>query len=348
MDVLGSKPAVGSGLVKTFPNGGVLGSLTAGLGAAAERPGIVAMLWSCHLVLGFAIAIPMFRWLYDATAFRPAADVLASRFSFGWLAELLQLDNSSMIRILQSGAAGGALIAILASPFLISATLASLRDASLRRASLAAAATTLYWPFLRVIVFGRAFALAAGGLIAVVLRFALTPLSDATWEGGFFLAGAIQVTAAVLVTVFLLAGVDYALVCLEAGRSRTGLRAWLAGLRFAVERPALAVGVWVGAGVMLALAIGVFAAVREITLPGATALPEAVAFAFALVVQQAFMLGRTWLRVGLLGAEQHAFEHAREPSLAIGCEEGVTTMRDAAAEAPPDAMPERAVRQADP
>jgi hypothetical protein len=60
------------------------------------------------------------------------------------------------------------------------------------------------------------------------------------------------------------------------------------------------------------------------------------------------MLGRVWLCVVLLGAEQHAFEHAREPSLAIGFEEGVTTMRDAAAEAPPDAMPERAVQQADP
>ena len=328
---------------RTSPNGTVLGSLAAGLAAAAARPGLVAMLWSCHLVLGFAITIPMFRWLYDATAFRPAADVIASRFSFGWLAELLQLDNSSMIRILQGGVAGGALIAILASPLLIAATLASLRDGLLRRSALGAAAATFYWPFLRVIVFGRALALAAGGLIAMVLRFALAPLRHATWEGGSFLAGAIQVAGTLLVTMFLLAVVDYALVRLEADRSRAGLRAWLAGLQFALRRPAITHRVWAGAGVILAVAVSIFIAIREVT---ATALPEAFAFAVALAVQQAFMLARTWLRVGLLGAEQHAFERAREPEMAIGVEEEVTTIPSAAAGAP-DAMPDGALQEAD-
>jgi hypothetical protein len=296
---------------------GAFQSLVVGLRAAAARPALVALLWSCHLVLGFALAIPMFRWLYEATAYRPAADAMASRFSFGGLAELLQFDSVSVPGILQAGVAGGALVAILISPLLIAATLASLRDGSLRRAEPGSGAAALYWPFLRAIVFGRALALGAGGITATVLRLALKPLRDSSWEPGFLWAAAIQVAGAGLVVVLLLAAVDYALVRLEAGQSRGALRAWWAGAGFALSRPMLTLGVWAGAGVVLALALTVFVALREITTSAGAALPAAAAVATAFVLQQAFMLSRTWLRVGLLGAEQHASAYVREPSLAV-------------------------------
>ena len=175
----------------------------------------------------------------------------------------------------------------------------------------------LYWPFLRVIVFGRALAVAAGGVTAAVLRLALEPLNDSTWEAGFFWARGIQAAGAILVVVFLMAAVDYALVRLEADRSRAALRAWLAGVRFAATRPALTFGVWGGAGVVLALALGVFVVLRELRQGDA---PGGCAIAVAFVLQQVFMLARTWLRVGLLGAEQHAVSCAREPSPGIDCD----------------------------
>ena len=320
-----------------------LDSLTAGLGAATARPALVTMLWSCHLVLGFGLAIPMFRWLYNATAYRPAADALATRFSFGWLVELLQFDSASVLGILQAGVGGGLLVAILASPFLIAATLASLRDGSAGRTDLGSAAAEMYWPFLRVILFGRALALVAGGVTAAVLRLALQPLHDSAWEPGFLWARGIQAAGAAIVVVLLMGAVDYALVRLEADRSRAAVRAWLAGVRFALTRPALTLGLWAGAGVVLAIGIGVFVLLREFTT--VATLPSAVAIAVAVVLQQVFMLARTWLRVGLLGAEQHAVSCAREASLEVDLGVAITIPPAPDAAPQPGATTERAVEE---
>jgi hypothetical protein len=180
-----------------------------------------------------------------------------------------------------------------------------------------ATAVALYWPFLRVIVFGRAAALVAGGLTAAVLRAALRGLSDSPWEPGFLWAAAIQLAGAVLVGVLLLAVVDYALVRLEADRSRAAFRAWLAGLRFVLAKPVLTLGLWAGAAAVFALALGVFAALREVTTAGGAALPAEIVVGVTFAFQQSFMLARTWLRVGLLGAEQHVSERAVGASTAF-------------------------------
>jgi hypothetical protein len=285
---------------------GALDSLRHGFRVAARRPGVVTAIWGWHLVLGFALALPMFRWLYAATAYRPEADALAERFSIGGLIDLLQFDSAPILRIMNTAVAGGLLVAVFASPLLLAATLASVRDASRDRRELGAAAAALYWPFLLVIVIGRAVSGAAAGLTAALAGLALTPLSRSAWEPGFLWAAVIQAGTAVLVAVLLLAAVDYALVRLEAGRSPGALSAWLAGVREAVTRPGLTLGMWAGAGSVLALAVGVYATLREFTSRGAVGAPSVVALGVAFVLQQAFMFTRTWLRVGLLAAEQDA------------------------------------------
>jgi hypothetical protein len=114
---------------------GALDSLRHGFRVAARRPGVVTAIWGWHLVLGFALALPMFRWLYAATAYRPEADALAERFSIGGLIDLLQFDSAPILRIMNTAVAGGLLVAVFASPLLLAATLASVRDASRDRAS---------------------------------------------------------------------------------------------------------------------------------------------------------------------------------------------------------------------
>jgi hypothetical protein len=121
------------------------------------------------------------------------------------------------------------------------------------------------------------------------------------------------VTAA-LVAVLLLAAVDYALVRVEAGRSPGALSAWFAGVRQTITRPALTLGIWAGAGVLLALLIGVYIALRELTTRGSVSVPSVLAVGGAFVLQQGFMFTRTWLRVGLLAAEQDVADRAREAS----------------------------------
>ena len=108
-----------------------------------------------------------------------------------------------------------------------------------------------------------------------------------------------------LVGVMLLAALDYALVRLESGHSRGALGAWLAGVGFAFTHPVLTLGIWAGAGAVAAVGLGVFIALRELTSAGSVALPAAAAIPVSVVLQQLFVLARTWVRVGLLGAEQH-------------------------------------------
>jgi hypothetical protein len=291
---------------------GALGSLRRGVRAAARRPGLVTAIWSWHLVLGFALALPLFRWLYAATAYRPEADALAERFSVGGLVDLLQFDNAPVLRMMQAAVGGGLIVAVFASPLLIAATLASVRDASRNRREIGGAVAALYWRFLLVIIAGRVVAVAAAALAATLTGLALAPLSESAWEPGFLWAVAIQAGVAVVVAVLLLAAVDYALVRLEAGRSPGPLSAWLAGVRQAITRPVTTLGVWAGAGAALAFAAGVYILLRELTSPGAVSVPAVVAVGGAFVLQQGFMLTRTWLRVGLLAAEQDASDRVHE------------------------------------
>jgi hypothetical protein len=289
---------------------GALACLLAGLRAAAGRPGLLAAIWGWHLVIGLAVAIPIFRWLYDTTAYRPAADAIADRFSFGLLAELTQADGGSPVGLVLNAFTGGLLLAVVTAPFLLAAALASLRDATLRGRDAGSAATSLYWPFFRVLVFGRAVALAAALATAAALRPALRWLSEGPWEPGLLWALGVRAGAAAVVAVLLFAAVDFALVRLEVDRSRRAFRAWLAGLRFAaVSRIGLTLALWTGAAVFLAVMLALFVALDEFASRGGRSLP-AIAGAAAIALQQAFMLGRTWLRLGLLGAEQQAFEAA--------------------------------------
>ena len=109
--------------------------------------------------------------------------------------------------------------------------------------------------------------------------------------------------------MLLLAAVDFALVRLSEQRSH-GLRAWAAGLRFAGSHLRLTLGLWAATALLLGAAVAVFVGLRELTSAGSAGLPTVLAVGIAVVLQQLFMLTRTWLRVGLLGAEQHAFAQA--------------------------------------
>jgi hypothetical protein len=322
---------------------GALRSLHRGLRVATGRPALVAAVWGWHLVLGFALTLPMFRWLYAATAHRPEADLLAQRFSLGVFVDLLQFDTAPVLRMLQAALTGGLIVAVLASPLVIAATLTSVRDASRDRRELGAAVAALYWRFLLVIIVGRAIALSAAGLTAALAGLVLAPLSGSAWEPGFLWAAAIQGVMAVLVAVLLLAAVDYALVRLEAGRSPGALSAWLAGVREAVARAGLTLGVWAGAGVVVAVLVAVYIFLREgisfaaagDAAGGTAGGPSALAMGAAFFLQQAFMFTRTWLRVGLLAAEQDASDREHDVSRASRSDSGAGWVEEPGSASPP-------------
>src|SRR6476659_5331477 len=57
------------------------GELRRGVGVAVRQPRLIAALWLWQLVVALAGTLPVFQWLRDTTALRPAADRLLVRFS---------------------------------------------------------------------------------------------------------------------------------------------------------------------------------------------------------------------------------------------------------------------------
>jgi len=115
-------------------------------------------------------------------------------------------------------------------------------------------------------------------------------------------------------------------------------------VRFAFTHPGLTLGLWAGAGVILALAVAVFVALREIT-SGITNVTGPVTIGAAFVLQQVFMLSRTWLRVGLLGAEQDALRGADTALMASVPDAAPGPMDPVDASAPPGPTGEPAIEE---
>jgi hypothetical protein len=279
----------------------LLPSFVAGWRAAAARPSLIAVLWCCHGALAVAAALPVFQWLSEATATSPAADVLATRLSFGLLAELLHYNDASILDILRSGALGVVLVGLLASPFLLAVTLVTLEPvgaAGVSRAP-AAAAAALYWRYFRVLVLGRGMALLGAAATGALLGEIMAPLHDAAWEPGRFWAVGLPLASAALVALLFWVAVDYALIVIARSDSCGTARAWLTALRMVLARPALTLGLWGVGAVMFAAVLAAYIGLRAL-VPGTSAWLVGLTIA----MQQLFVVTRTWLRVGVLGAEQ--------------------------------------------
>jgi hypothetical protein len=263
---------------------------------------VLVAIWLWHLLVGAAAAFPMFAWLRNATAYRPAADVLVERWSFGMVAELLQYNQAPIVEMLQSGALAGVALATVAAPLFIALVLRSPGTDAMSSTDLGRAAMRLYWPLLRALLLGRAIALAGIAVAALAVASLVDPLRASLGQAGLWSGLALLLAATAILGLLLLAACDYALVDVAEGRGRSAVRAWLRGARAALTHPIAALLLWGGAGLLLTLLLGVYGLVSA-TLPVGTT-PLVVA---GVLVQQLFMLGRTWLRVGLLGAERTVF-----------------------------------------
>ena len=277
----------------------VLPWLAAGLRSAAGRPGLLAVIWLWHLALGAALALPVFAWLRAATAHQPAADVLAERWSFPVVGELLQYNQAPLLAMLQSGALGGLAVATATAPLLIALVLRGLGPEAAAGRDLGAAAVRLYWPFLRVLILGRALAFAGAAIVGAAAASAIGPLRTSFGEAGLWLGLALLAGGTLIVGAWLLGACDYALADLAREHGRSAIRAWMRGARCATAHPLATLALWSGSGVLLLLLLVVYTTI-------ATSLPSAAPWFLpvAVLVQQLFMLGRTWVRAGLLAAEQ--------------------------------------------
>jgi hypothetical protein len=278
-------------------------SFAAGVRAAASRPRLVVALWAWQLLLATAAAFPLHRALVAATSESPATDRLLEGFSVSAFTELLHYTSLPVGQMVQMGAIGAALVSVLLSPALLAMVVAAVEAPSRpARSELAAAAGTWYWPFLRLVVFGRLAGVLVAGLVAGGMLAALRPVRESLWEIGRLASGPVTLLAALVPVALFFAAVDYAMVHAMRTGSRRMFAAWRMGLRASLGRPVATLGLW-----MLAALVLVGLAALLVAVFGVVSGSSRLAIALTFVVLQLFVVFRIGLRVALVGGEAAAW-----------------------------------------
>jgi hypothetical protein len=263
----------------------------------------VFAIWAWQLVVAAAASLPVFRGLLAATSYSPGTDRLLERFSVSLFGELLQYNVLPVMQLVQMTAVGVLLISVVTAPLLVAVTVASLETAApAARGAVTASAGQWYWPFLRLIVLGRIVAIVGTAIVAAAVSAALHPVRASAWELGRLLTGPVIAAASLPVLALFWATVDYgAIHAMRSGSSRM-FAAWRVGVRAAFGHPLTTLGLY---GIAVLIVGGLAALLVAVlgTLSGSVPL----AIAFAIVVQQLFVVFRVGVRVALVGAEGAAW-----------------------------------------
>jgi len=265
-----------------------------------RQPRLIAALWLWQLVVAVAATLPVFQWLRDTTALRPAADRLLVRFSLPDVVDATRTTQGSPIATWSATLAGALLLTIVTAPVVIAVTIEALRDADgepVKTRNVSAC----YWRLLRLTVFGRGTAILAAVLSMIGLALLLRPLHDRSSSGVLLAIGLPGVVGACM-AAWLWAAVDVGAVAIVHGRVRGAFASWVAGLRTVLRTPVFTLIVWAGfafalGGALLLLVAG------TASLP-ATTLPLILLMA---ALHQAFAVWRLVLRIGVLSAEAGAW-----------------------------------------
>jgi len=274
--------------------------LRRGVGIAVRQPRLIAALWLWQLVVALAGTLPVFQWLRDTTALRPAADRLLVRFSLPDVVDAVRTTQGSPVAMWNAALSGSLLLTVVTAPVVIAATLDALRDAGGEPVN-ARTVSNCYWRLLRLTVFGRGTAIVAAILTAAGLALALRPLHDRS-SSGVLLALSLAGAVAACIGAWLWAAVDVGAVAIVHGRVRGAFAGWVAGLRTVLRVPAFTLLLWASFAVALIGALLLLAA-GIASLP-ATTLPLILLMA---ALHQAFAVWRVVLRVGVLSAEAGAW-----------------------------------------
>jgi hypothetical protein len=300
-------------------------SLRAGLADAWSRPKLVATVWAWNLLLAVAATLPLSRWLRAALPQSPEADLLAHRFSFGLMFELSQNAGPAMA-LVWAAVSGALVLGFLAGPLLAGGILEVLGSGDDRPFfhRFFRGGGHFYGRFLRLSLFATALAVVVAGVVAAVLGAVLRPLRESSWEPGELLSHGLVGAAVVAVLAVFWLVLDYARVQVSRDDSRRMWRALMSGLHFTLHFRGRTLGLLARTWLLL-LVLGAAYLLFRAGVPSHTAALIALLF----LVQQAFMLARTGLRIAQVSAE-------RQMHLALRPAVGATPM---VVTSPPAAVP---------
>ena len=285
-----------------------------GLGRSAREPRLAITVWLVNLALAAAAGVPSGLALASVIGDRPEADVLADRLSLGVVADLVEM-RPGLLEWLGLTALGVAFLGLLAGAAVAGGVLEVLvsRDERAFGHRFGRGAGRFFGRFLRaglvaVTVGGTAALLAALPFLGV-----RRALRDSGWELGRPLLAIVAALAALLVFLLALLALDAArILVVRDDRRRVG-HALLEGARLVLGHPATWLGVWA----VNALGVGL-ALVAYLTVRGRVEATTGWLLGATLLLQQAFVLARSALRVSLLASEVALVDRLRGPQAAAG------------------------------
>jgi hypothetical protein len=297
----------------------LLPSLGSGFTSARRHLRLAIVFWLASLLLALPTTVAFFAWWSNALQYTPGADVLLGRMDLGVLIDMVEEGQVGAWNLLFAALLTTALVALVVNAFLAGGVLELLVAARAQRHShepreprsfshrFFRGAGHFFWRSLALLVLTL---IAAGAVVAAVsagLRFALKPFETSlsivvSWAT---LLAPLLVTGLVVVffCVFVL---DYARIDLVRSDRRNPFPLWWRGLMLALERFWTTLGIWIVIGILLALLVVVYVAVR-----GAIGQHTVGLVVTAFLAQQLGLIAGAWLRIAGLGAEVEVAGRAR-------------------------------------
>ncbi len=270
-----------------------------GLGRALANPRLAVLLWVFNAVLAAIAAFPAFLHLSSVLGERPEGDRLLQGFSFGLMTEMGHYQGA-WGGILMSVLLPLAVVALLGNALTSGGVLEVLTAQDDRRLlhRFGRGAGHFFGRFFRAGLVAGLVGLVVAGMLAALVRGIGRRLEDSAWEPMGFVVGLVRFALVALVVLLVLMALDLARVRIVLEDSRQAIRLFFRSLKFVLRHPVKVLGLWVVNSLVL---LGVLAAY----LAYCHRFPASRGrFILAMIVtQQAVMLARAGLRVGLWGSE---------------------------------------------
>ena len=234
----------------------------------------------------------------------PEAASVLTRFDLGVFFDLVSTQGVNGLGLLAGTAMAVAVIAFVSSAFAFGGILEVFGSEGEPRTFMHRffrGGGHFFWRYLRLALIAGVCLLLAAGAVSALMTGVTAPMSESEWEPAGYLLGVANFAVLFAVAALFLLSLDYARIRVSRDDDRSMLKVYASGLGFVLRRLLSTYGIAIPFVGALAVLVILYLA-YETNTPAAGSWG---AIALLFLVQQAVVIGRVFLRVGLVGAERH-------------------------------------------
>jgi hypothetical protein len=300
----------------------MLAHVMSGVSLALRERRLVLLLWWLHLGLALIVAVPFWLWGRGAFGTSVEAQVLAGGFDFAVFADLMEESSPAIVAFALATFTTLA-IAALGAAFVSSGVLAVViaRTRPVDATGTAVPRRTVmslffegggrfFWRNLGLMLATALVFVPFVGIPYGIARAATSPLESSLSEAGAWTRAFAPPLVGGVALLLLVLVLDFARIGVVAGDRRGTWRTWLTGARFVARHLASSLGLWVVFALSVAVAAGVY-----LWLRGAMPAGSWAAILAMVLLQQAFVLWRTTMKVALTAGQMELATELRMPGL---------------------------------